>query len=145
VVLYVGKVKDEAGNEQWKAMYWEPTDPARTAYGAENTGMNILPLGSLAWLTMESEFDLQWELEKQDKSFGEYMAVRRQVNTLSKRIREINRDNPYADVDRFERMGTEELRTVLAEMKTQYQQMTKAEKVELTEKTEEEEEEEDDE
>lgn len=142
MVVYVGKVKDEAGNEQWRTMYWEPTDPIRERYGTEQTGMNILPLGSLAWLEMETEFDLQWELEKQQKSFGEYMGVRRQVNILSKRIREVNRDNPYADIERFDRMTTEELQTLLTEMKQTYSKMTNAEQVELTDATEETEEEE---
>jgi len=145
VVIYVGKVKDEAGNEEWRAMYWEPSDPTKDRYGTGEHGTNVLPLGSLAWLHMESEFDLKWELAKQHKEYGEFSRVHKEVEKYSRRIREINRDSPFADTESYGLMGTEELKKLAVEMKQAYSKMTNAKTVELAEPDKEEEEGEEDE
>lgn len=132
VVIYVGKVKDEAGQETWKAMYWEPSELKGNSYSGGVSDTNILPLGSLAWLLMDTEFDLEWELEKKQNEFREYMHVHNQMMAWSRRIREINRESPFADTEQYRYMGTEGLKKVVNDMKQAYQKMANATTVELT-------------
>ena len=65
VVVYVGQQPSDSESESWVAYYWEPSDPRKAKdYGYRSSYGSVLPLGSLAVLEMETEYDLQWELEK---------------------------------------------------------------------------------
>ena len=138
VVVYVGKVKDETGTEVWKAMYWEPSDPHESSgysgrgMGGEH-GTNVLPLGSLAWLQMDCEFDIEWELERLAKACQEYMGVRHQLERWAKQLREVNRDNRFSDAERYAYMNAEEMKKIVVAMKEEYAKLTNARVVDLKE------------
>jgi len=72
IAVYVGKEANEEP-EKWRAYYIEPSDPGKDGnWGYER---NLLPLGTLAILEMQSEYDLEWALEKKAKEAAKYAEV----------------------------------------------------------------------
>lgn len=119
-VVYVGKDSDDS--EKWRAYYWQPTyDQRKSSYG---DGESLLPFGSLAILEMQSEFDLQFELEERAKQSRRWMDLWNEVQRLSRKISRIDDESKYADADRFRYMTADELETVLGEIKEQHQALT---------------------
>ena len=104
-------------------MYWEPTDPV-SSFGVKSSD-TLLPLGSLAWLAMDSQFDIVWELDKQQKEFQVYAKIHNQMVALARKIGHINRENPLADTEQFKYMSAEELKPVVEKMRQTYEAMTK--------------------
>lgn len=128
-VVHLGK--DAADAETWKAYFWEPTfDQARKA-SYTGSGENLLPHGSLAILETETEYELQFELERRAKETRRWIDLFSEIRNLSGKIRKVDPENKYADSDRFEYMNVEELATVLEETKTEYQRLTRREKAEV--------------
>lgn len=127
-IVYVGK--DSEDSESWKAYYWEPSEPKKAGYGYSE-GNNILPLGSLAILEMETEYDLEWELQRRAEETRRWVGLWQEVNRLSKRIRDVNEESKYADAERFEHMTADELEKVLDEMKNEYSGLTKPKKADV--------------
>ena len=126
-VVIVGK--ESKDSEEWKAYYWEPSEGKKdySTWG----GHNMLPLGSLAILEMESEYDLQFELESREEEAKRWTSLFEDVRKLSGKIRDVDRDNRYADYERFQFMTSEELEKTLEEMKEEYKGLTKREKAEI--------------
>ena len=126
-VVHVGK--DSEDSEAWKAFYWEPTfDQAKKSYGYER---NILPHGSLAVLEMESEYDLTWTLESRAKETRRYIDLFRKVSHLAEKIRAVDRESEYADAERFQYIGADELERVLEEMRETYEGLTRTKRAEV--------------
>ena len=129
-VVHLGKDSDDA--ETWKAYFWEPTfDQAKKASGYGVSSENLLPHGSLAILETETEYELEFELERRAKETRRWIDLFGEIRNLSGKIRKIDDENKYADADRFEYMNVEELEKVLEEIRTEYQRLTRREKVEV--------------
>lgn len=129
-VVHLGK--DSADADKWKAYFWEPTfDQARKGSGYGVSSENLLPHGSLAILETDSEYELEWELKRLQDEARKWIDLFGEISKLSKKIRAVDDESKYADQDRFEYMSVEELETVLEEIKTEYQQLTRKEKAEI--------------
>jgi len=128
-VVYVGRDSDDS--ELWKAYYWEPTfDQAKKAYGY-GEGNNILPLGSLAVLEMETEYDLEWTLENRAQEARRYIDLFKRISHLAQKIRAVDRESEYADEERFQYMTADELEKILEEMEIEYERLTKVKRAEV--------------
>jgi len=131
VAVYVGKEANSSSTEEtenWRAYYIEPSDPKGNSLSYER---NILPLGTLAILQMEDEFDLEWRLEQMAKEATRYTELFRQVMSFTSKISRIDRDNPYADADQFQYMTPEELEKTLEDVKKAYKELTQKGDIEL--------------
>jgi len=131
VAVYVGKEVEEsseAEGDKWRAYYIEPSDPKKDSYSYDR---NILPLGTLAILEMDTEFDLEWALENRAKEAASYVELFRQIESVARKIHRIDNDHPYADTDQFRYMNPEELEKTLGEIREAYQELTKKGDVEL--------------
>ena len=123
VAVYVGKEagKDSDGDENWRAYYIEPSDEKSSSYSHER---NLLPLGTLAILHMETEFDLEWALKAKAEEAAKYIKTFHEIDQLCSRISRIDRDHNYADSDQFRYMTPEELEEALAEVKQVYNELS---------------------
>ena len=122
VAVYVGKEANETGEgEKWRAYYIEPSDPKGDSYSHER---NILPLGTLAILEMETEFDLEWALESKAKEAARYVEIFQQIESVARKINRIDNDHPYADTDQFRYMNPEELEKTLKAVQEVYQKLS---------------------
>ena len=130
VVVYVGRQPTDSESESWVAYFWEPADPKKANYGRYGYG-SILPLGSLAVLEMETEYDLQWELEKRAKECARWLSLIEEVTQLSSKIRKIDEESRFANTEQFRFMNADELEAVLKEMKQEYARLSHREKAEL--------------
>ena len=127
IAVYVGKEANEEA-EKWRAYYIEPSDPNKDSWSYER---NMLPLGTLAILDMDTEFDLEWTLEKRAKEATRYIEIFHQIGELSRKIYRIDRDHRYADTDQFRYMTPEELEQVLKDIDEAYQKLAQKGDVEL--------------
>jgi len=122
VAVYVGKeANGPEETENWRAYFIEPSDPKKDSY---SYGRNILPLGTLAILEMETEFDLEWALEKRAKEAARYIELFFEIESAAKKIRRIDSDHPYADTDQFRYMTLEELEETLRDVQDAYRKLT---------------------
>ena len=129
VAVYVGKEANGTENpENWRAYYIEPSDPSKDSYSYSR---NILPLGTLAILEMETEYDLEWALERKAKEAVTYVDLFRQIHEITAKISRINRDHPYADADQFGHMTPEELEKTLKDVEEAYRKLAQQGDVEL--------------
>ena len=127
IAVYVGK-EANAEAEKWRAYYIEPSDPKKDSWSYER---NMLPLGTLAILDMDTEFDLEWALEKRAKEAARYIEIFHQIGELSRKIYRIDRDHRYADPDQFRYMTREELEEVLKDIEEAYRKLAGQGDVEL--------------
>ena len=127
IAVYVGKEANEE-TEKWRAYYIEPSDPSKDSYSYER---NILPLGTLAILEMETEYDLDWVLEKRAKEAASYAEIFHQIGELSRKIYRIDREHSYADTDQFRYMTPEELEETLKDVEEAYGKLAQQGDVEL--------------
>lgn len=138
VVAHVGRdaeAQEEAqkagmDSDKWVAYYWEKQADDKGGYGYSG-GESILPPGSLAKLEMENQYELEWELELRQTQARKWLDLFTQIRSLSKKISNIDRENKFADEDRFQFMSVEELQGVLVEVEDEYQQLTRRAKVEV--------------
>jgi len=130
IAVYVGKEANGAEEEKWRAYYIEPSDPGKDS-GGWSYERNLLPLGTLAILEMQSEYDLEWALENKAKEAVKYAEIFRQIGQYSGKIQRIDRDHPYADTEQFRYMNPEELEKVLKDVEEAYQKLAKKGDVEL--------------
>jgi len=128
VVVYVGRRVD-GESEDWVAYYWEPADPKKTGYGSYEYG--ILPLGSLAVLEMESEYDLQWELENRATECARWLSLIEEASRISQKIQRIDEENRFANTEQFHYMNADTLEKTLDEMKEEYARLSHREKAEV--------------
>jgi len=129
VAVYVGKEANGTEEaENWRSYFIEPSDPKKDGYSYDR---NILPLGTLAILEMETEYDLEWTLEKKAKDAASYVEVFQQIQAIAGKIRRIDRDHRYADTDQFRYMTPEELATTLKDVEEAYQKLAQQGDVEL--------------
>ena len=128
VVVYVGQ--SDADSEAWKAYYWEPTfDQAKKGYTYEKG--NILPHGTLAILEMDTEYDLQFELERRAKETRRWIALFNEITQLTGKIRKVDETNEFASSDQFKFMNADELETVLPQIKDEYAKLSHRERAEI--------------
>jgi len=127
-IVYVGR--DSEDSESWKAYYWEPSEPKKAGYGYSE-GNNIIPLGSLAVLEMETEYDLEWTLQSRADETRRWVGLWQEVNRLSKKIRNVDEESKYADAEAFEHMTADELKKVLEEMREAYEELTQRKRTEV--------------
>jgi len=131
VAVYVGKEANSSSTEEtenWRAYYIEPSDPKGDSLSYEK---NILPMGTLAILQMDTEFDLEWVLEQRAKEAATYIELFQKITNYTSKIYRIDRDHPYADSDQFRYMSPEELEKTLEDVKKAYKELTKKGDVEL--------------
>ena len=129
VAVYVGKEANGAEEtENWRAYFIEPSDPKRDSYSYDR---NILPMGTLAILEMETEYDLEWALENMAKAAARYVEVFQQIHNVVSKIRRIDDDHPYANTDQFRYMNPEELEKTLEDVQEVYQKLSVKGDVEL--------------
>ena len=128
-VVHLGK--DSADSDEWQAYFWEPTfDQAKKTYGY-GEGQNLLPMGSLAILETDSEYELEFALESRAKETRRWIDFFDEIRKLSNKIRAVDEESKYADPDRFAYMSADELEKVLDEIKGEYRQLTRKEKAEV--------------
>jgi len=129
VIVYVGKVKAEDGTESWKAFYWESTDQvASHSWNDSGSGKCVLPPGSIAWLEMETEYDLEWALRDLQDEFRKFSAVTKEVQEYARKIRNVSRTHKFSDEDVFKYMSIPEKEKLLPEMKLEYEKLVKIKK-----------------
>lgn len=128
-VVHLGK--DSADSDEWKAYFWEPTfEQAKKAYGY-GEGENLLPMGSLAILEIDDEYELEFALKERAKETRRWVDLFDEIRKLSNKIRAVDDESKYADPDRFTYMSADELEKVLEEIKSEYAELTKVKKAEI--------------
>jgi len=125
-VVYVGK--DSEDSEKWKAYYWEPAETKKEGYMGERS---ILPPGSLAILEMDEEDDLEWALKLRQDEARKYKMLFKRLSEISRKIRDIDFSNKFADEEQFEFMTVDELEKVVQQAEEEYKRLVSREKAEI--------------